>query len=481
MAGHRLLILGGGFGGLDVSRSIARSRAARGYWDALLIDKENFFQFNPLLPAIAVGAVETRHIVYPLREMARHRRLRFIKNKAIAIDLARKCVQLHNGLSEPYDTLVIAVGSVTNWYGVPGAQEHARPFKTIVDAMTLRARVVELFEMAEQARSDTQRRRLLSFVIVGGGVTGVEVAAELIEMARDTLLPRYPSLDDSHLSVTVLEGGDRLVPAARPEHSRYVERFLAKRGVRVQLGALASRVDPHQVTLRDGRTFEAFTCVWTAGVTPPELVRKLPLRFHSDARVCVDEQLRALRPDGSAVEDVYVIGDCAAAARADGRMQPQLSQTAIAMGMHVGDSLVRRAQGKPAKPFAFHDAGYIISLGKHSSVLDLFGIPMSGKLAWLMWAGAYLVKMVGFRKQVEVGIDHLIHLWFEHDTSQILNRRVVLSDDELNLALADRDAPAAADPAVAAMQRATPAAPAEPRPEATAASGTPGRSPGPGA
>jgi NADH dehydrogenase FAD-containing subunit len=301
---------------------------------------------------------------------------------------------------------------------------------------------------------------MLSFVIVGGGVTGVEVAAELIEMARETLLPRYPSLSDSHLSVTVLEGGDRLVPAALPAHSAYVARHLAKRGVRVYLGALVTRVDPHAVTLRDGRTLEAFTCVWTAGVTPPELVRRLPLKFHTDARVCVDGQLRALRPDGSAVEDVYVIGDCAASLRADGRMQPQLSQTAIAMGGHVGDSLVRRAQGKPVKPFAFHDAGYIISLGKHSSVLDLFGIPMSGKIAWLMWAGAYLVKMVGFRKQIEVGIDHLTHLWFEHDTSQILSRRAVLSDDELNLALggpgADATGANAAAPAAGTTDAQTP-------------------------
>src|SRR5437016_13849058 len=119
MAPQKLLILGGGFGGLDVARAIGRSAAGRSGWDTRLIDKENFFQFNPLLPAVAVGAIETRHIVYPLREMARHRRLRFIKNKAIAIDLERRCVQLHNGLSEPYDTLVIAVGSVTNWYGVP--------------------------------------------------------------------------------------------------------------------------------------------------------------------------------------------------------------------------------------------------------------------------------------------------------------------------------------------------------------------------
>jgi len=473
MAGHRLLVLGGGFGGLDVVRAVARSRPARGYWDTLLIDKENFFQFNPLLPAVAVGAVETRHIVYPLREMARHRRVRFIKNKVLAIDLDRRVVELHNGLIEPWDTLVIALGSVTNWFGVPGAERHARPFKTVVDAMTLRARVVELFEMAEQARSDAQRRRLLSFVLVGGGVTGVEVAAELIEMARETLLPRYPSLAPSHLSVTVVEAGERLVPTARPAHSAYVMRFLLRQGVRVLLGTSVTRVEPHAVVLADGRRLEAFTSVWTAGVRPPELVLRLALEHHRDGRVRVDRELRALRADGSPFPDVYVIGDCAAATRGDGRMQPQLSQTAIAMGTHVGRTLVRRAEGKAAEPFAFRDAGYIISLGKHSSVLDLFGIPLSGKLAWLAWAGAYLIKMVGFRKQLEVGIDHLTHLWFEHDTSQILNRRAVLADDELNLALAgELEAP----PGREARDAPTvPAAPPPPEPTASA----PPRSPVP--
>jgi NADH dehydrogenase len=440
MAGRRLVILGGGFGGLDVARAVGDSRAARGYWDTLLVDKENFFQFNPLLPAVAVGAVETRHIVYPLREMARHRHIRFQKNKAIRIDLDRRVVELHNGLVEPWDTLVIAAGSVTNWFSVPGAEAYARPFKTLVDAMTLRARVVELFEMAEQARSDAQRKTLLAFVLVGGGVTGVEVAAELIEMARETLLPRYPSLSPSHLSITVVEGGDRLVPTARPEHSAYVVRFLARRGVRVELGSSVRGVGPHSVELSDGRTLSGFTIVWTAGVTPPAFVRELPLLHHRDGRVCVDEMLRALRPDGTPFDDLYVIGDCAASKRYDGRMQPQLSQTAIAMGTHVGRTLVRRAQGRAPERFSFRDAGYIISLGKHSSVLDLFGLPLSGKLAWLAWAGAYLVKMVGFRKQLEVGIDHLTHLLFEHDTSQILKRRAVLTDDELNLALGD-DAP----------------------------------------
>ena len=442
MAGRRLLILGGGFGGLDVARAVGRSKVAREYWDTLLIDKENFFQFNPLLPAISVGAVETRHIVYPLREMARHRHIRFHKNKAIRIDLERREVRLHNELVAPFDTLVIAVGSVTDYYGVRGAREHTMPFKTIVDAMTLRARVVELFEMAEQAESGEQRRRLLSFAIVGGGVTGVEVAAELIEMARETLLPKYPSLHPSHLSITLIEASDRLVGTARPEHSAYVLRFLERRGVRVLRNASVVEMRSKQMTLRSGEHLDAFTIVWTAGVRPPELVAALPVEHVRDGRVRVDDRLRAVAPDGRAIDDVFVIGDSAASARPDGMDQPRLAQTAIAMGAYVGESLVQRAGGRDHGPFQFKDSGYIISLGKHSSVVELFGIPFSGQLAWLFWAAAYLVKMVGFRKQVEVGIDHLTHLLFEHDTSQIMARRHVLTDEELNLSLGGETAAA---------------------------------------
>jgi NADH dehydrogenase len=301
MAVKKLVILGGGFGGLDVARAIGRSSAARGYWDTVLVDKENFFQFNPLLPAVAVGAVETRHIVYPFRDMARHRHIRFIKNKAISVDFARRAVRLHNDLELEYDALVIAVGSVTNYYGVPGAEPNTRPFKTIVDAMTLRARVVELFEMAEQAESPEQRRRLLSFAIVGGGVTGVEVAAELMDMARDTLMPRYPSLRPPDLTLTILEGGERIVNNALPSHSEYVRRFLERRGVIVRTRALVEAVEPRMVRLAGGERLKAFTIVWTAGVTPPPLVRDLPAQHGRDGRVRVDEWLHALAPDGAPI------------------------------------------------------------------------------------------------------------------------------------------------------------------------------------
>jgi len=437
------VVLGGGFGGLDVARAIGRSRAAREYWDTVLVDKENFFQFNPLLPAVAVGAVETRHIVYPLREMAKHRHIRFYKNRATQIDFTRREVQLHNDRVERFDALVIAVGSVTDYYDVPGAIEHTRPFKTVMDAMMLRARVVELFEMAEQAEREEQRRRLLSFAIVGGGVTGVEVAAELLDMTRETLLPRYPSLHRSHLSVTLIEAGDRLVSTARPEHSTYVERFLERRGVVVRMHSPVRRVEDKRLYFQDASSLDAFTIVWTAGVCPPELVRNLPVLHAPDGRIRVDEYLRTLDREGSPIEGVFAIGDSAAVEKSGGGFQPRLAQTAVAMGAYVGDALVRQATHRRSEPFGYQDHGYIVSLGKHSSVVELFGVPVSGKLAWLLWAGAYLVKMVGFRKQLEVGLDHLTHLFFEHDSSQIQNRRQILSDEELNLSLGASSSPAA--------------------------------------
>jgi NADH dehydrogenase len=227
-----------------------------------------------------------------------------------------------------------------------------------------------------------------------------------------------------------------VVGTARPQHSAYVHRFLERRGVVVRLGSPVSKVERKRLHLASGEVLDAFTLLWTAGVRAPDLVTNLPLAQVRDGRVQVDDRVRAIDLEGKPVENVYVIGDCAASRRADGTLQPRLSQTAVAMGGYLGESLVRQASGKPVEPFGFRDAGYIISLGKHSSVVDLFGIPFSGRLAWLLWAGAYLVKMVGVRKQLEVGIDHLTHLMFEHDSAQILQRRHVLSDEEINLSLA---------------------------------------------
>jgi len=203
----------------------------------------------------------------------------------------------------------------------------------------------------------------------------------------------------------------------------------------VRLNVPVTRVEEKRLWLADGSAVDAFTIVWTAGVRPPDLVRELPLLHIGDGRVRVDPRLRALDLDGRPREDVYVIGDCAAAESAAGTFHATLAQNAVKMGTAVGEDLVRRAEGRPPAPAHFSTAGYIISLGKHSSAVEMFGLAFVGRLAWLAWAGAYLVKMVGVRKQMEVFIDHVTHVFFEHDISQIHARRSILSDHELNLSL----------------------------------------------
>ena len=277
--------------------------------------------------------------------------------------------------------------------------------------------------------------------------------------ASVTWAPRQVFADDARLSPSTLAPAS--LPAKSFEYVAGVGLFVNAGGGnpgshRTQVG---HRPYGFLVSGKSWVTIDAFTIVWTAGVYPPQLVRDLPLRHVPDGRVIVDECLRAVDPEGRALEGVYVIGDCAGARRPDGRLQPQLSQTAIAMGQYVGNRLVRRARGLDTGPFKFHDAGYIISLGKHSSVLELFGVPLSGRLAWLAWAGAYLVKMVGFRKQLEVGLDHITHLVFEHDTAQILARRNVLTDDELDFTLAGPAGSEGAAPAADAARAAAPGAP----------------------
>src|SRR5262249_20155054 len=205
-----------------------------------------------------------------------------------------------------------------------------------------------------------------------------------------------PSLQRSDLSVTVIEAGDRVVNTARPEHSAYVLRFLEHHGVTVRLHSPVQRVEEKHVELASGEVVEGFTLIWTAGVRPPDIVRTLPLTHTRDGRVQVDDHLRALDAAGQPIENVYVIGDNAAAADGHGGYLPRLAQTAVATGRYLGHELVKRARGRGVKPFSYHGKGYIISLGKHSSVVDLFGIPFSGRLAWLMWAGYHLLTTVRF-------------------------------------------------------------------------------------
>lgn len=420
----RVVVIGGGFGGLEVCRVLA-PHAKRGRLTLTLIDKENFFQFNPLLPEVATGAVETRHIVYPLRNFCAPRGVRFVRNKVRRVDAERRVLVLHNALEVPYDHLVIAAGSTTNYFGIPGAAELAFPFKTLMDAIRLRAHVVEMWELADQATDAAVRRQLLTFVVAGGGITGVEVCSSYVEMFRRTMARLYRNVPGSLVTVHLVEAGERLLGGLEPRHSVIAERHLRTAGVNVVLNRKVAKVEPGYVTLDDGSVIPAHTLVWTTGVRGQALESPWPFPVGRGGKLKVD-------PRGRVQDRVWAVGDVADVVDAEGLTVPMVAQGAMQLGRVVSANvLAELGFGKPAE-MRYRDIGYLVGLGRHSTVGRIFGLPVSGLLAWYVWAFAYLLKMVGLRKQLEVAADILKGWFVDHDTSQIHERRRMLREVDLN-------------------------------------------------
>jgi NADH dehydrogenase len=424
-----VVVVGGGFGGLEVCKALSR-HARAGAMRLTLIDKENFFQFNPLLPEVATGAVETRHIVYPLRAFCAPRGIHFLRNKVRRVDAEARVLHLHNELEVPYDYLVVAAGSSTNWFGVPGAERHGFPFKTLMDAIRLRAHVVEMWELADQATSTEARRQLLTFVVVGGGITGVEVCASLVDMFRKTMAPLYRNVPLSLVSVHLVEAGDRLLPGLHPRHSEVAGKHLRTGNVNVLLHRRVTRVLPERVELDDGSVLAAHTLVWTTGIRGAILDSPWPWPTGRLGRLSVDL--------GCRVEDrVWAIGDTADLRDAEGAPVPNVSQGAMQSGRVAAANLLHELGLGPARELRYVDLGYVVGLGRHSTVARVLGIPLAGWMAWYFWALLYMVKMVGFRKQLEVAIDIVKGLLVTHDTSQIHERRRMLRERDLDPELGD--------------------------------------------
>ena len=420
-----VVVIGGGFGGLEVCKQLARANR-RGHLRLTLIDKENFFQFNPLLPDVATGGVETRHIVYPLRAFCADNRIRFIRNKVRGVDAERRILLLHNNLQVTYDYLVIAAGSSTNYFGIPGAETYSFPFKTVMDAIRLRAHMVEMWELADQAQDEAARRHLLTFVVAGGGITGVEVCSELLHMFRTTMARLYTHVPQSLVSVHLIEAGQRLLPPGiKDVHSQKAELHLRSLGVNIVLNRRVVRVEQDRIGLDDGAVIPAHTLVWTTGIRGQTTELPWPWPLGRGGKLKVDSSSRVS-------ERVYAIGDIADCTDENGQPVPAVAQGAMQMGrVAAANILSELGLGKP-RQVRYLDVGYIVGLGKHSTVAKIFGIPIAGWLAWYIWALAYLIKMVGMRRQFEVAMDFLKGLFVEHDTCQIHERRRMLRPHDLN-------------------------------------------------
>jgi NADH dehydrogenase len=427
MAKPRIVVIGGGFGGLEVCRRLAAANK-RGDIELTLIDKENFFQFNPLLPEVATGAIETRHIVYPLRGFCTPRKIRFLRNKVRSVDPVKRELALHNDLVIPYDKLVIAAGSTTNFFGIPGAEAHSFVFKTLMDAIRLRAHVVEMWELADQATDANARRELLTFVVVGGGITGVEVCSQFMTMFRTTMKRLYANVPQNLVTVHLIEAADRLLPGIRDNHAEVALGHLRNLGVNLVLSRKVVDVTEESVRLDDGSVIPAHTLVWTTGVRGTALEQPWPWELGRSGRLKVDKT-------GRVADGVWAIGDIADARDEAGTQVPQVAQGAIQAGRVVATNLLAELEGKPPSSLTYLDLGYFVGLGKHSTVASLMGIPIAGWVAWYAWALVYLFKVVGFRKQFEVATDFVKGLVVDHDTSQIHERRRMLRARDLEVGL----------------------------------------------
>jgi NADH dehydrogenase len=388
-----VVIVGGGFGGLNAARALG-ARGAR----VTLVDRHNYHLFQPLLYQVATAGLNPADIAYPLRAVFHGApRVRVRVGEVVGADLAARTVMLGDGTNVAYDHLVLAAGARSTDFGVPGVREHGLALKGLEDALRVRAEVLRRFEEAD-ADPSLVGRGWLTTVIVGGGPTGVEMAGALVELFSKVLAKDFPRLDLSRARVVLIEMGDQVLPPFSPGARHHAAQQLRRRGVEVLTGRRVERVETGAVHLDGGEVITAQTLIWAAGVTAVELPAALGLPTTRGGRVVVDGDLSV-----PGHPTVWVVGDLAAATGADGALLPQVAQPAIQGGRHVAEQILRRHAGLGTRPFVYRDKGSMATIGRHAAVADLpFGIHLRGTLGWLAWLFLHLVTLMGFRNRQSV-------------------------------------------------------------------------------
>ena len=389
---HHVVILGGGFGGLEAAKRLKRAPVK-----VTLVDRRNHHLFQPLLYQVATAGLSPGDIAEPIRSILRKQKnAHVVLGEATGIDLSRRTVRLSDG-ELVYDSLIIATGVTHTYFGRDEWSDLAPGLKTLEDAVSIRRRFLLAFERAEQEPDEAKRRHLLTFVIVGGGPTGVELAGTMAEMAHRSFPGDFRKVKEGDPRIILVEGGERLLSSYSEKSSAYAKKALEKRKVEVRLGQLVTGVARESVDLGDER-IPCGNVFWAAGVVAGPLVRELDVPLDSAGRVKVE-------PDCSVPghSDVFVCGDLAHLV--DGRkvMVPGVAQGAIQMGAYSARVIRRRLAGKAApRPFVYFDKGQMATIGRASAVSETFGVRVTGWFAWILWLFVHLVFPVGFDNQLVV-------------------------------------------------------------------------------
>lgn len=405
----RIVIVGGGFGGLHLVRHLEK-RLMRGEADVTLIDRSNFSLFTPLLYQVATGELPPHAVAYPLRVPLAGAGFRFLRTEVETIDVERKTVRTADG-DVAYDHIVITPGSVTNDFGIPGVRQHALTLKWLEDGRSVRHRILSTFEDAALLDDAARRRELLSFAIVGAGPVGVELAASMRDLMDNTLRGLYPSIDmRQEPSVTLIDGADRVVPSMDPRLSAIAQRRLEQLGVRMMLKTLVSEVGERSLRTKDGTTLTANTVIWAGGVKPNPIVTACDLPRAKDGRIIVDTSFRA-----SGRDDVLALGD-AAYFEQGGRSLPMLAQVAVLQAPAAATNIARLVRGEPTQPYIYKRKGDLVALGRTSAAAEFarpIHIVLSGLPAWTVWRTNYLMQLVGGRNRGTLLVEWLLS-YFSH-------------------------------------------------------------------
>jgi len=388
----RIVIVGGGFAGLHLVRRLEGHLRA-GEAQITMLDRNNFHLFTPLLYQVATGELPPHAVAYPLRVPLAGDR--FVRAEVEAIDLDAKVVRSSEGLF-PYDIVVIAPGSVTNDYGIPGVREHTLTVKWLADGRALRHRILSVFEEAGAEHDTEKRHALLSFAIVGAGPVGVELAASMRDLMDHTLRGIYPTIDfDREPHITLVDGADRVLPQMNTKLSGIAARRLKKLGVEIRLGTLVAAVTADGVATKDERFLRARTVIWAGGVKVNPLLVPLALPKSKDGRLVVDAYLRAGGRD-----DILSFGD-AAAFDFQGKLLPMLAQVAVLQAPAAAKNLIHLIRGEQLEPYRYHRKGDLVALGRTSAAAEFARPPLvlSGILAWTVWRVNYLMQLVGVRNR----------------------------------------------------------------------------------